>query len=483
MLTEIHALADLVLALRNAVTDGDRDKVTLVSSDISGTIAYAMARAKLANRFLTDMYFYLLLTSSILIMLAGFVIRFLYKMITSSNMREEEGSAFSRAVLVAQEKERGRISRELHDTVAQDINYLCMEMNRIVGIEEKDEREKLYAETAVFRLRLGQRVRNICSNLAPPDLESQGLGDALRQLCLDFCKRSGIECRMEIAENIFLDGEKQLQLFRIVQEALTNVRKHAHATEAIVKLCSNADGSLSVSISDNGVGIKREPQKASPGNSPSARTRLGIRGMSERATLLGGTLSVGKQQGRGTLVHLHVAPTPPNTDKTKVLLIDDHSLVNSATTSLLEGTGRFRVLGKAHSLEEARLFVEKTAGEMPEIIILDIQMGEENGLNFFPFLNDFCGKKRIPKPPVLVCSTFNDSSRIQTALKLGASGYLPKTLDGDSLLNAIDAVLRGEIYVPDERIGESPDKYGELTRQELNIIHLVKLNKSNPQIA
>ena len=288
---------------------------------------------------------------------------------------------------------------------------------------------------------------------------------------------------MEIAENTFLDGEKQLQLFRIVQEALTNVRKHAHATEAIVKLCSNADGSLSVSISDNGVGIKREPQKASPGNSPSARTRLGIRGMSERATLLGGTLSVGKQQGRGTLVHLHVAPTPPNTDKTKVLLIDDHSLVNSATTSLLEGTGRFRVLGKAHSLEEARLFVEKTAGEMPEIIILDIQMGEENGLNFFPFLNDFCGKKRIPKPPVLVCSTFNDSSRIQTALKLGASGYLPKTLDGDSLLNAIDAVLRGEIYVPDERIGESPDKYGELTRQELNIIHLVKLNKSNPQIA
>ena len=104
---------------------------------------------------------------------------------------------------------------------------------------------------------------------------------------------------MEIAENTFLDGEKQLQLFRILQEALTNVRKHAHATEAIVKLCSNADGSLSVSISDNGLGIKSEPQKASPGNSPSARARLGIRGMSERATLLGGTLSVGKQQGSG----------------------------------------------------------------------------------------------------------------------------------------------------------------------------------------
>ena len=157
------------------MTDGDLDRVTLVSSDISGTIDYAMARAKLANRFLTEMYFYLLLTSSILIVLAGFVIRFLYKMITSSNMREEEGSAFSRAVLVAQEKERGRISRELHDTVAQDINYLCMEMNRIVSVEEKDEREKLYAETAVFRLRLGQRVRNICSTTLPrPTLSHRG---------------------------------------------------------------------------------------------------------------------------------------------------------------------------------------------------------------------------------------------------------------------------------------------------------------------
>jgi len=172
-----------------------------------------------------------------------------------------------------------------------------------------------------------------------------------------------------------------------------------------------------------------------------------------------------------------------------VLLIDGHSLVNSAMASLLEKTGRFRVLGQARTLAEGKRFIEKaaqaaaqTAAQMPDLIMLDIQLGEENGLDFLPFLKGFCRENRLKKPPVLVCSAFNDAIRIQAALKLGASGYHPKTGNRDGLLSAIDAVLRGETSFPGER-GADPGKCAQLTKQELKIIHMVKLGKSNPQIA
>ncbi|MCL2192822.1 MAG: hybrid sensor histidine kinase/response regulator transcription factor [Treponema sp.] len=498
VLLEIHTFGDLVLSLRKAVLGGDWDKVTLVSLDISSAVNYILIRENQANKSLANTYFNLLLISGGLIVFAGLFICLFYKLMTISHMREEEGSVFSRSVLIAQEEERKRISMELHDTVAQDLNYLSMEMNRIVGIEERSEREKLYAETAAFLSRLGRQVRDICNNLAPPDFGSRGLPDALRQLCFDFGKRSGVACHTDMEENTnldFLDKEKQLQLFRIVQESLTNVQKHANATKAIVKLCSNADGGCSLSVSDDGVGIKNKSKKGFSGNPPNGGAHLGTRGLKERAALLGGNLTVGNQQGKGTLIQLNIPPPECHADtfdtaKTKILLIDDHALVNTTVTLLLEGTGRFRILGQAYSLKEAEFFVEKAAEkapqEMPHLIILDIQLGEKNGLDFLSFLKGFCKERKIPKPPVLVCSTFDDALRIQAALKLGAAGYLPKTGDGNSLLDAIDTVLRGEVYVPgwyDAAHNENPGKYGQLTKQELNIIHLVKLNKSNQYIA
>jgi len=167
-----------------------------------------------------------------------------------------------------------------------------------------------------------------------------------------------------------------------------------------------------------------------------------------------------------------------------VLLIDDHPLTSLGLAFCLEETGCFQVSGQVSSLGEAQRFIETL--QIPSLIILDIQLGKENGLDFLPFLKDFCLANDIPKPPVVICSVFDDPFRIQTALGLGASGYVPKNGSKEDLLNAIETVFRGEIYVTSEhnvKLSEMSDKHMQFTGRELEVLNLLKRNKTNKQIA
>jgi NarL family two-component system response regulator LiaR len=169
----------------------------------------------------------------------------------------------------------------------------------------------------------------------------------------------------------------------------------------------------------------------------------------------------------------------------QVLLIDDHPLLSYGLVSCLEETGRFYVCGQAGSLEKARQLIKELTS-LPSLIILDILLGEENGLDFLPFLQDFCKTKNIPQPPVLVCSVLEDPFRIQTALKLGACGYVPKTGDKAELLHAIDTVLGGKVYITGRhtvKLDESSVSFAELTKREREVLNLIKLNKTNREIA
>ena len=481
-LPAVYDLDALIVSLRQALLDNDRENALRACADISSIIIGMMTQDRAANRFLADAYSRLLLISAVFIVLAGISVYFLVNVLSRSLKHGEESSAFSRAVLLAQEDERKRISRELHDTVVQDLRRLSLEMGKIARAEDGDEREKLCAESSTLQSALASRLRDICNSIIPPDFALQGLPDALRQLCHDFGKRTRIDCRIDIAKNTdlgFLDREKLLQIYRIVQEALTNVEKHARAKEAVVVLRSEADGSLSVIVSDDGGELKAKAENSA---------RLGLRGMNERALLLGGTLTINNPQKEGTLVHLRIppysAPVSHGTNAKEVLIIDDHLLANTALASLLEGAaGGLSVAGQATTLEEAMRFI-KEAENLPSLIILDIQLGKENGLDILPLLEKFCKARGIPKPPVLVCSAFDDSFHMQIALKQGASGYVPKTASGETLLAAITSVLRGEIYAPEGYHAEpASGVYDKFTRQELKILELVRQEKTNRQIA
>jgi len=278
-----------------------------------------------AQHFATGAYFFLLLVLVFFIALSAVLIYLLNKELKRSLRREEEGSVYSRAVLLTHEDERARISRDLHDTIAQDLRYLSLEMNKIGKTKDDTEREKRCADAASLQSDLIRKVRDICDYLVPPDFHFQGLSDALRRLCLDFGKRTGIDCRIDITGDItktLLNEEKQLQIFRIAQEALNNVEKHANATEAIVLLRSDPQGDISVGISDDGRGfnvISDNTVSAQQKQRTDARSfiPMGIRGMNERAAFLGGTMEIKSEPGEGTLVRLQI-PAKENVNESNV---------------------------------------------------------------------------------------------------------------------------------------------------------------------
>jgi DNA-binding NarL/FixJ family response regulator len=169
----------------------------------------------------------------------------------------------------------------------------------------------------------------------------------------------------------------------------------------------------------------------------------------------------------------------------EVLIIDDHPLLNAGIVSILENTGLFTVCGQAESLLQAMSIIEESETQ-PSLIILDLLLGEDNGLDFLLMLEKYCLNKKIPKPPVLVCSALGDSFKIQTALKLGAAGFLSKTGGKTELLKAIDTILSGKIYISGElntKLNEASGIYAKFSKREIDVINLLKANKSNKQIA
>ena len=154
-------------------------------------------------------------------------------------------------------------------------------------------------------------TRDICNGLIPPDFRFSELPDALRQLCIDFGKKTGIDCRAEIDGNIKLDSltmEKRLQVFRIVQEALVNIEKHAQAKEAIVTMRSGQNGVVYIGIGDDGKGFKSPLTRNGQIISGIDKSHIGIISMKERAAILGGSLKIESEPGEGALVCLEFIP-------------------------------------------------------------------------------------------------------------------------------------------------------------------------------
>ena len=300
---EIEEAAILPQSLKDSIASADYEKTTELSARIYRNLAQAMARDTEVEQFAAGAYIRLFVILILFIMLSTVLILSLNNDLKLSRQREEETIGYSRAVLLAQEDERARLSRELHDNVIQDLRYLSLESNRIGRISEPQERAKLCAQTASMQTELMTRVRNICEYLIPPDFRFQSLPGALYNLCINFGKRTGIEFRMisdaDDLKTAKPGKEEQLQIFRIVQEALSNIEKHAYASEAIVALREDAAGGLFISVSDDGKGFN-----------PDCKTKygqLGIRGMNERTALLGGNIKIISEPGQGTTVRLSLS--------------------------------------------------------------------------------------------------------------------------------------------------------------------------------
>jgi PAS domain S-box-containing protein len=200
----------------------------------------------------------------------------------------------------AREEERQRVARELHDELGQALTAIKLDLSSLIrGLSAERAPHATRAESILALAdQMIQLVRRISTELRPDLLDRLGLVAALEWAGEEFQARTGIECRLELpADTLVVDPERATAIFRIFQETLTNVARHASATKVDVRL-ARAGGSLTLEVHDNGVGIGEEP--ASAGRS------LGILGMRERALLLGGEFSINGAPGRGTTVRVRI---------------------------------------------------------------------------------------------------------------------------------------------------------------------------------
>jgi NarL family two-component system response regulator LiaR len=167
-----------------------------------------------------------------------------------------------------------------------------------------------------------------------------------------------------------------------------------------------------------------------------------------------------------------------------IFLIDDHPLAINGIGSWLGNTGRFAVAGTAGTLAEAHSALEKL-DPLPQVVILDVSLGAEDGLEFIPALKEICAKKPAAVlPRILVCSMYEDPFLVKRALSEGANAYVAKSADASEIITAIDAILSGKTYVNEKyKIKEPKSAWSALTLRENEIVSLIKRSMSNRQIA
>jgi len=191
-----------------------------------------------------------------------------------------------------QEEERKRVARDLHDETIQALVVLSRHLEDLASGNSKLSIDEIREETR----EITKGVRRFSRELRPSILDDLGLTHAVQWLASDLTENYGIMVKTQVNGNqIQLPSESELMLFRIVQEALTNIRKHSHATEASITL-NFSERNVTIIIKDNGKGFK-----IPPGMGDFAKAgKLGMVGMRERTQLLGGALSIKSEPGEGT---------------------------------------------------------------------------------------------------------------------------------------------------------------------------------------
>ena len=205
-----------------------------------------------------------------------------------------------RRVVAAQEEERRRLALELHDETGQALTSILLGLKAIGGAETKEDAQRAEADVRGLVVQALQDVRALAVELRPSALDDFGLGPAVERLAQTFGERSGISTTVETHLDDRLPPELETTLYRVVQEALSNVVKHAGAEHVSVVLAQRESGVAAI-IEDDGQGFDESLIR------PDA---LGLTGMRERLALVGGTLEIESAPGSGTTVAARVPVSP-----------------------------------------------------------------------------------------------------------------------------------------------------------------------------
>lgn len=207
----------------------------------------------------------------------------------------EERRLSARAALTAQERERLRVGRALHDEAGQTLTAITLGLERLIPRSPAEQRQRLTAMAAQLHGCLDE-IRRISQQLRPAALEDLGLLNALVGLSTQVSRQGDLRISRRLSSDLpRLSEELELVIYRVAQEALTNVLRHAEADRCWIDLATR-DGAVELAIADDGRGMPALVDVDA----------VGIEGMRERALLVGGTLSVRPGTEAGTVVQLRV---------------------------------------------------------------------------------------------------------------------------------------------------------------------------------
>ena len=330
------------------------------------------------------------------------------------------------------EEERTRIGREIHDafgstltTLETDLNWLSKE---VTANPMHDRIRSLYELTGEAI----ETAKSVSTNLRPKVLDNLGLYGAIKHVICEFEQRTNIQCHLtsNTKNAPQLDKQRETSIFRIIQEVITNITRHAQATVVEIDL-NEVDNEILIIIKDNGTGITKEQLL----NSRS----LGIIGMNERAKQLGGQLVIHGTPSQGTTITLH-APVNRVQNKVtvRVLVADDHALFRDGLKRIFSETSDLVVVAEAVN---GRDVINKTNECEWDVLLLDINMSEVGGLEVLEQLSD----KQSCR--TLILSMYPEDEYALRAIRLGASGYLTKDTPADLLISVIRRIANGGKYV------------------------------------
>lgn len=356
------------------------------------------------------------------------------------------------------EAERGRIARELHDVVLQDLAYA---LQTIEGLEPEGREAGTGLEEAATALR--RSVGGLRTALQDLGSEEESAGSFARSLeaLVELNRRMNAGCEFELeVEDGFLElvpQESSRELLRIVQEALTNVRRHSGARR--VRVHAGASGTaLWLEITDDGRGFDREE----------ASTGLGTRGMNQRARALGGDLQVKSRPGAGTTVRFELRagdelrpPEPPPAEKVRVLLVDDHAAFRQGVASAMERQPGFEVVGEAESLREARGVL---AARSVDVGIFDLGLQDGYGGDLIREL-----RSANPQAQALILSATEDRLELARAVEAGAAGIIHKSAAMSEIVDSVRRLQAGERILPLEEVVEMLRFAGARREQEFEV--------------
>ena len=370
----------------------------------------------------------------------------------SQELRDSRASLYSLSarLLQAQDEERRRIARDLHDITGQELAVLGMSLelaNRNLSSPEK-AREAL-AESVGLARKIENEIRTLSYVLHPPLLDELGLGSALSWYAEGFAKRTKIRVETKITPNLpRFSPSDETTLFRVVQESLANVLRHSGSPTARVSFAMDS-GIARISVEDQGKGMKPEVLA----RAQAAKLGVGIAGMRERLRQIGGNLVI-RSTDRGTQVIATLpvtkqeAPCEPAEElltqeeaipaRKRVLVVDDHEVTRHGVLSLLSGELDIEVCGEAQDGLEA---VAKAKELKPDLVLLDLTMPHAGGLAAAYEI------RRMDAPPKILIFTNHSYHTLEENIRSAhCDGYVLKSNAGRDLLRGIRAVLGGEKF-------------------------------------